>query len=87
MAPFMIAAVQPLTRRFGSIGIAFEPAAHVIVIKLFAPEKSRECLAHDVSLISRDVVGNYRAVEVIRFRAPLGEKTLEIPIERRAARW
>ena len=71
----------------GSGGITFQPAAHVIMIKLLAPEKSGRRLAHDIFSIRIDDIRNYRAVELLGFRAPLIKSPFEISIERLAARW
>ena len=40
MGPILVAAVPALVRWFGASGIAFEPGAHVVVIKLLRPEHS-----------------------------------------------
>ena len=85
MRPFVIAPVAALRRRLRSGGVAFEPAVHVVVKILFAPEQSAERLAHDVLPVRRDGVGYDGSVEIVRFALARGEDTVEFTVERLTA--
>ena len=77
MRPILVAAVPALRRRRGTGGVAFEPRAHVVVIKLLVPEHPRQGLPHDSLGIDRQVLRDARGVKFFGFFLALREEAVE----------
>src|SRR5215213_6715614 len=78
MFPLMIATADTLCRRLRCRRIATQPLLDHVVIELFGPEHSGECLTHDEPRISREGCGNYRFVKLVGFTKSLGEGLVEL---------
>src|SRR5215467_2493839 len=65
MAPYVIAPMPASFRGRRLSGIAIEPVANDVVIKLLGPEHPRERLAHDVLCVGREVLGYHGSVEFV----------------------
>src|SRR5260370_9832717 len=63
MCPIFVAAVPTPVRDLGAGRIAFEPGAHVVVIKLFGPKHSGKGLAHERLRVVRELFRNAGSVE------------------------
>src|ERR1044072_9592041 len=78
MFPLVIAAAHTLCRRLRCGRITTQPLLYDIVIELFGPEHTGECLTHDEPRVSREVLGNYTIVKLISFTKSIGEGLVEL---------
>ena len=67
MRPIFVAAFPAFGGRGGPCGIALEPGANVVVIKLLGPKQAGKALPHDRLGIGRKSFWNARFVELLRF--------------------
>ena len=70
-APPGVAAVPPLRRRRRLARVAVEPAGHVVVVELLAPEHAGERLAHHRGFVGRCRGRGEFGVELVGLGAPL----------------
>ena len=86
MAPLMVSCLAPLRRWWWKIRIAVEPGSHLVVVVLFGPQHSRQCLPHDVPGIIGKILRNDAGVKLIGLSNAFGEDPIEALTERPASR-
>src|SRR2546425_3942748 len=77
MRPVLVAAVPAIFRRGGTGGVAFQPGAHVIMIKLLRPEHSSKSLTHDLFRVFGEVFRDAGRVEFFRLGDALGKESVK----------
>ena len=86
MFPIVIAAFASLGRRRRRFRIAVQPLLDDVVIVLFGPKQSAQCLAHYGAGIIGKIGWDYGLVELVCFVNPIGKGLLEILAERNGGR-
>src|ERR1700722_4036656 len=81
MRPILVASLQSLFRWWWKRGIAIEPVPHIVVVKLFAPEHSRERLTHDQFSVVRHLSRRSRRVKIVRILDSRRENRLKAGAE------
>ena len=82
VAPPGVAPVQPLVRRRRLGRVAVQPAGHVVVEQLLAPQQPAERLPHHHPLISGRVLRRQLGVELVGLGLPLRHHLVEPGAER-----
>ena len=77
MAPLRVASVFTLLWRRES-GVTFKPLVHDVMIKLFVPKHSRECLALNCAMFPAQARGRERGVKFVGFMRALCKHTIEV---------
>ena len=78
-----VAAVEPGVRRPRLGRVAVQPARHVVVVELLAPQHPGEGLAHHQRLVGRRGRGRQLGVELVGLRPAPGEHLVEGRAQRR----
>ena len=86
MAPLMVSCLAPLRRWWWKIRIAVEPGSHLVVVVLFRPQHSRQCLPHDVPGIIGKILRDDAGVKLVGLANALREDSIEALTERPASR-
>ena len=82
-APPGIATAEPGVRRPGLGGVAVQPARHVVVVELLAPQHPGEGLAHHDSLVGGGTRGRQLGVELVGLGPAPGDHLVEVRSQRR----
>src|SRR6478752_9081382 len=77
MRPIRIPAMQTVRRGLRSGRVTAQPAIHFVVIELFAPQQSCECLALDRPRVFRKTVYLMLTIKLIRFLPALRNYSVE----------
>src|SRR5438093_13545886 len=78
MTPFAVAAEVSLRRRWWLRGIASEPVANDVIVKLLAPKQSRVSLTRNFHRFFIDSGGRNRVVKFVRLFHALYKDLIEI---------
>ncbi len=81
VGPLVVAALEPLGRGRRAGRIAGEPAPHVVVVELLAPEQSGQGLPHHLLRVRGQVARDDRGVELVRLPQAAREDRLELAAE------
>ena len=82
LAPSGVAPVEPGGRRRRHSRVAVEPAGHVVVVELLAPQHAGECLTHHHRLVGRGAGRGELGVELVGLGPPGRRDLFEIGSQR-----
>jgi hypothetical protein len=71
--PLTIATSSTFSRRRWSKRVAIEPCFYDVVVILFGPKQTADCLANHVAFIRGKLFGNDRLIEFICFQKTIGK--------------
>ena len=77
VSPFAVAAGLMTLWRCRFAGIAFEPGAEIVIIKLLGPEHPRKCLPLHPTCVLGEICGSTLGVKLVGFGNALGKYGLK----------